>query len=110
MQKGITTFHLETSLEYTVKLEIPFLKRRNCVAIVKICDWPHRPLLSSFSLIFFFIYLLLKMVYSLVLTDFYIRSPNAYVTANNLIFVLKTKIHALCRCFLELSMLIFTNV
>ena len=57
MQKGITTFHLETSLEYTVKLEIPFLKRRNCVAIVKICDWPHRPLLSSFSLIFFsFIY------------------------------------------------------
>ena len=32
------------------------------------------------------------------------------VTANNLFFVLKTKIHALCRCFLELSMLIFTNV
>lgn len=23
MQKDITTFHLETSLEYTVKLEIP---------------------------------------------------------------------------------------
>lgn len=26
MQKDITTFHLETSLEYTVRLEIPFLK------------------------------------------------------------------------------------
>lgn len=60
MQKDITTFHLETSLEYTVKLEIPFLKRRNCVAIVKICDWPHRPLLSSFSLIFFFHLFIIK--------------------------------------------------
>lgn len=109
MQKDITTFHLETSLEYTVKLEIPFLKRRNCVAIVKICDWPQAIIILLFT-DFFFIYLLLKMVYSLVLTDFYIRSPNAYVTANTLIFVLKTKIHALCRCFLELSMLIFTNV
>lgn len=64
MQKDITTFHLETGLEYTVKLEIPFLKRINCVAIVKICDWPHRPLLSSLSLIFFHLFIIKDGIFS----------------------------------------------